>query len=397
MATSSDVLARVRSGVALRVLTPIAVLAVVLSGVAASGSATAAPTATIQQVEQQIEQLQQDAADAADLWNQARATEADIAQKIAALKVRIAAAEIAYGKVSGAIDAMARAAYATGGIDPSLQALLADDPQAFLDQTAALDQVARSQGTSLRKTESARLLLAQLKAQLAQQQAAAAAAAADAAAQKKAVDDKIAAAEALLSSLKADERAKLLALQAARKAANERAAVAAAAQAARDAAAARSATRAPSSSHRGSSVSTGGSDPGSGSSSDSGSGGGSASSRARIAVEYALSKVGHSYVAGADGPGVFDCSGLTLAAYRAAGVSLPHYSRAQADVTQNISRGDLRPGDLLFYFGGGAHHVAMYIGGGMMVSASNPGAGVEIISAWGPWYGSRYSGAGRVV
>jgi len=308
--------------------------------------------------------------------------------------VRIAAAEIAYGQVSGAIDAMARAAYATGGIDPSLQALLADDPQAFLDQTAALDQVARSQGTSLRKTESARLLLAQLKAQLVQQEAAAAAAAADAAAQKKAVDDKIAAAEALLSSLKADERAKLLDLQAARKAANERAAAAAAAQAARDAAAARSAARAPSSSHRGSSVS---SDTGSGSGSDPGSGGGSASSRARIAVEYALSKVGHSYVAGADGPGVFDCSGLTMAAYRAAGVSLPHYSRAQADVTQNVSRGDLRPGDLLFYFGGGAHHVAMYIGGGMMVSASNPGAGVEIISAWGPWYGGRYSGAGRVV
>jgi len=397
VATSSDVLARVRSGVALRLLTPIAVLAVALSGVAASSTATAAPTATIAQVEQQIEQLQQDAADAADLWNQARANQADIAQKIAALKVRIAAAEIAYGQVSGAIDAMARAAYATGGIDPSLQALLADDPQAFLDQTAALDQVARSQGTSLRKTESARLILAQLKAQLVQQEAAAAAAAADAAAQKQAVDDKIAAAEALLSSLKADERAKLIALQAERRAASERAAAAASAQAARDAAAARAAANAPSgSSHRGSSVSAG-SDTSSGSGSDSGSGGGSASSRARIAVEYALSKVGHSYVAGADGPGTFDCSGLTLAAYRSAGVSLPHYSHAQADVTQSVSRGDLRPGDLLFYFGGGAHHVAMYIGGGMMVSASNPGAGVEIISAWGPWYGERYSGAGRVV
>ena len=145
------------------------VFAVVLAGVAAgNGAATAAPTRDIKQVEDQILALQQDAADAADQWNQAKAAQADIAAKISALKVRIAAAELAYGKVSGAVDAMARAAYATGGIDPTLQALLADDPQSFLDQTAALDQVARSQGTSLRRTESARLLLAQLQAQLAQ-------------------------------------------------------------------------------------------------------------------------------------------------------------------------------------------------------------------------------------
>jgi cell wall-associated NlpC family hydrolase len=114
-------------------------------------------------------------------------------------------------------------------------------------------------------------------------------------------------------------------------------------------------------------------------------------------VAYALSKVGHRYVAGADGPGTFDCSGLTMAAWRAAGVSLPHYSYSQYSSTRHISRSQLRPGDLLFYFGGSAHHVSMYIGGGMMVSASNPRDGVEIIAAWGPWYGSRYSGAGRVV
>jgi cell wall-associated NlpC family hydrolase len=381
--------ARLRASGAVRALAPIAVTAVVLAGVAVgNGTATAAPTQTIAQVEAQILALQQDAADAADLWNEARAKQADIAGKISALKVRIAAAEIAYGKVSAGVDAMARTAYATGGIDPSLQALLADDPQAFLDQTAALDQVARSQGTSLRRTESARLLLAQLQAQLAQQKAAAAAAAADAATQKQAVDDKLAAAQSLLSSLKAADRARLAALAAARQAASHRAALRAQAAAA---AAARSAAAKPvRSSHRGSS--------GNGAPSDNpGGGGGTPSSRARIAVAYALSKVGHRYVAGAAGPSSFDCSGLTMAAWRSAGVSLPHYSHAQYGVTQHVSRGELRPGDLLFYFGSGAHHVAMYIGGGMMVSASNPGAGVEIIAAWGPWYGQRYSGAGRVV
>jgi cell wall-associated NlpC family hydrolase len=395
VATSSTALARIRTARVARALAPFALVSVVLSGIGlttGTGSASAQPTRTIQQVEAQILALQRDAADAADSWDQARAQQDEIATKISALKVRIAAAEIANGKVSGAVDAMARAAYANGGIDPSLQALLADNPQAFLDQTADLDQVARSQDTSLRRTELARLLLAQLQAQLAQQQIAATAASAEAKAQKQRVDDKLAAAEALLSSLKADERAKFLAAAAARRAAAMRAARAAQASAA---AAAASASQVRHSSHVGGPrSSSGATNPVDGS---GGSSGGSASSRAQIAVAYALAHVGDSYVAGADGPSAFDCSGLTMTAWRRAGVSLPHYSKAQYAVTQHVSRSELRPGDLLFYFGSGAHHVAMYIGGGMMVSASNPSAGVEIIAAWGPWYGERYSGAGRVA
>ena len=234
----------------------------------------------------------------------------------------------------------------------------------------------------MRRTAAARLALAQLQVQLSQQQAAAKDATSAAKAAKQEVDQKLAAAEALLGSLKAAERKKLDAALAAKRAASEAAARRAQAEASRAAA----------SSHRNSG--SGGNRYSNGGGS---AGGGSPSSRARIAVAYALSKVGHPYVAGAAGPYAFDCSGLTMAAYRAAGVSLPHYSYSQFDVTRRVSRGDLRPGDLVFYFGYGAHHVSMYIGGGMMVSASNPRDGVEVIAAWGPWYGSRYSGAARVV
>ncbi|MFN8148044.1 MAG: C40 family peptidase [Candidatus Nanopelagicales bacterium] len=382
MATRTTALARARSSRAARLVAPLAVLALAVTGLGLTGgsAATAAPTKTIAQVEAEIAALENDAANAAELWNEAKQRQSDIAVKVAQLKVRIAAAEKQYGRVVGAVDAMARSAYATGGIDPSLQALLADDPQQFLEQTAALDQVARSQGTSLRRTAAARLVLAQLKVQLDQQQAAAKAASADAARQKAAVDDKIAAAQSLLSSLKADERARLAKLRADQQAASERAARRAAQQAAAT-----------------SSRSNNNNDNGGNDTPPIAGGGGSPSQRARIAVAYALSKVGHRYVAGASGPGTFDCSGLTMAAYRSAGVSLPHYSRSQYGVTRHISRSELRPGDLLFYFGGGAHHVSMYIGGGMMVSASNPRDGVEVIAAFGPWYGSRYSGAGRVV
>ena len=384
MATRTSTLVRARSSRAVRLFAPVAVLAVVVSGIGLTGgtAATAQPTKTIEQVEAEIAALENDAANAAELWNEAKQRQSEVTAKIANLKVRIASAEKQYGRVVGAVDAMARSAYATGGIDPSLQALLADDPQQFLEQTAALDQVARSQGTSLRRTAAARLALAQLQAQLAQQQIAAKSAEHDAANQKAAVDDKIGAAEALLASLKADERARLAKLRADRQAASERAA--------------RRAAQQQTSSSSSSNSSSGGSSNDS-SDTPSYSGGGSPSQRARIAVAYALSKVGHRYVAGADGPGTFDCSGLTMAAWRAAGVSLPHYSYSQYSSTRHISRSELRPGDLLFYFGGSAHHVSMYIGGGMMVSASNPRDGVEIIAAWGPWYGSRYSGAGRVV
>ena len=234
MATRTTALARVRTHRAVRLVAPLAVLAMAVTGLGltAGSTATAAPTKTIAQVEAEIAALENDAANAAELWNEAKQRQSDIAVKVAQLKVRIAAAEKQYGRVVGAVDAMARSAYATGGIDPSLQALLADDPQQFLEQTAALDQVARSQGTSLRRTAAARLVLAQLKVQLDQQQAAAKAASADAARQKAAVDDKIAAAQSLLSSLKADERARLAKLRADQQAASERAARRAAQQAA---------------------------------------------------------------------------------------------------------------------------------------------------------------------
>ncbi len=390
MATSSTALTRAGRTRAVRLVAPLAALAM-LFGVLAfgAGPATAQPTKTIEQVQAEVDALERDAADAAEAWNEARTRQADIVRTIATLKVRIAAATAAYGAIAGAVDDIARAAYASGGIEPSLQALLADDPQAFLDQSATLDQVARSQGTSLRRTQTARLQLAQLDAQLTQQQTAAAAASADAVTQKRRVSDRLAQAEALLSSLKAEERARLEALNAARRAASARAAAAAAA-AARAAAARASRTQARA-------VQTRSTTSRSSTDTPEVASDGSPSSRARIAVAYALAQVGDRYVAAAAGPSAFDCSGLTLAAWRRAGVSLPHYSRSQYSSTRRVSRSELRPGDLLFYFGSGAHHVSIYIGGGMMVSASNPRDGVEVIAAWGPWYDSRYSGAGRVV
>ena len=94
------------------------------------------------------------------------------------------------------------------------------------------------------------------------------------------------------------------------------------------------------------------------------------------AVGVALTQLGKPYIWGASGPGGFDCSGLMLYAWRSAGRSLPHSSRAQFAATTRVSVSQIRVGDLVFY-GSPIHHVGMYIGGGQMVEASRRGVPVR--------------------
>jgi cell wall-associated NlpC family hydrolase len=92
-------------------------------------------------------------------------------------------------------------------------------------------------------------------------------------------------------------------------------------------------------------------------------------SAAAVAIAMALDQVGDSYGAGGTGPDVFDCSGLTSYAYAAAGVTLPHSSRAQSAMGRKVDRSELQPGDLVFFYSP-ISHVGLYIGNGKMVHAS---------------------------
>ncbi len=96
------------------------------------------------------------------------------------------------------------------------------------------------------------------------------------------------------------------------------------------------------------------------------------------AVAAAESRVGDPYVWGAAGPNAFDCSGLVMWAYAQVGISLPHFSGAQYADTTHISMSQLEPGDLVFP-ADPSQHVAMYVGGGMIVQAPYTGADVQII------------------
>jgi len=101
------------------------------------------------------------------------------------------------------------------------------------------------------------------------------------------------------------------------------------------------------------------------------------SGRAGVALKYALKQIGDRYVFGADGLTTWDCSGLTMRAFQAAGVSLPHSSAAQFRYGKLITRSNLKPGDLVF-FGSPISHVGIYLGGNKMVHAPRSGSRVKV-------------------
>lgn len=119
--------------------------------------------------------------------------------------------------------------------------------------------------------------------------------------------------------------------------------------------------------------------------------------RSRI-VEIARKQIGDSYIPGASGPNGFDCSGLTRFVYeQAADISLPHYSRAQFGKVKPVSRANAQPGDLVFFFERGAHHVGIYIGNGKMIDAPGRGDKVRVSPTTGSWWGRTFTGMGQIL
>ena len=122
---------------------------------------------------------------------------------------------------------------------------------------------------------------------------------------------------------------------------------------------------------------------------------GPATGAARIAVAFAMSQIGSPYVWGGTGPysAGYDCSGLVMAAWAAAGVQIPRTSYDQWAALPHVSSADIRPGDLIYYDAEG--HVAMYVGNNMLVDAPQPGQNVEEMPMSTPWYAQNFDGAAR--
>src|SRR3954468_17862600 len=113
-------------------------------------------------------------------------------------------------------------------------------------------------------------------------------------------------------------------------------------------------------------------------------------------VKTAVAQIGDGYAWGGSGPDAFDCSGLTAYAFARAGVALPHTSTGQAALGRPVKRGDIRPGDLVFFStaGPGASHVGIATGARTVVSATN--AGVMEHATDDAYWGGHYFGARRL-
>jgi cell wall-associated NlpC family hydrolase len=101
------------------------------------------------------------------------------------------------------------------------------------------------------------------------------------------------------------------------------------------------------------------------------------SAGAAAAVAYAKAQLGKPYRYAAAGPDEFDCSGLTMMAWAQAGVSMPHYSAAQGAMFPRVRDDELSPGDLVVYYPD-EHHVAIYVGDGMTIAATQTGDFVKL-------------------
>ena len=334
------------------VLTLLATLIAASSILAVMPGAVAQPRPTLRQAQTQVAALHHEAEAATERYDAGRIQMAEVQIELRQVTKRLERAKAEVGGMQAAMGQMAAASYKSGGVDMAMQLMFADDPQAFLQQATALDQLSRRQGVTLRRITAARQKLAQDRLVVNQQRDRLAALQSKLKAEKSTIEDRIARAESVVASLRAADRARL---EAARRAAVSDA-LASRKYAPRASRAVRQATRR-----------TGGSYTG------------PASGRAAVAVRTAYAQLGDPYVYGAGGPNAFDCSGLTSFAWRAAGVSLPHSSSAQYGSGPHVSRSALQPGDLVFFYSP-ISHVGIYIGGGKMIHAPTTGKDVQIAS-----------------
>ncbi len=293
----------------------------------------AAPT--LAQVQAQVIRLEEEATAAAEGAQEAKVKLASLTRSLAGIQAKAALQAKTVDEISKALGAIAVSQYKSGTLSQSLELLFSSDPSLYLSSAGSLEAITRRKSTQLRKFQTAE-----------QQLNATSLTVSDKLAQVKALEKKLAErsafaqrklaqAELLLSKLKREDRERLARLAEERENADQQSSLQAAKRAV------------------------------------------GVSGRAGIALKYALAQIGDRYVFGADGMTTWDCSGLTMRAFQAAGVKLPHSSAAQSRMGKSVPFNQKKPGDLVF-FGRPVSHVGIYMGGARMVHAPRSGSRVKV-------------------
>ncbi|MGY4982388.1 NlpC/P60 family protein [Streptomyces sp. 900105755] len=328
-------------------------LAGAATATAFEGTGNAEPQLTPAQVKAKVDQLYQEAEEATQKYDGAK-DKADAAQRrLRSLQDETARAQQKLNSARDSLGLVAAAQYRDGGIDPAWQLALSSDPDQYLDDAAIAERAGDRQAGAVTRVRQQLRGIEQLRGAAHVELAALRARQAELKREKAAVNGKLDEARQLLDRLSPQQRSAVTADDGTGRAS-------------------RSATDARTPLTAGSVAAT--------------------DSRAAAAVAYAYSKLGSPYVWGATGPDAFDCSGLAQAAYRSAGVSIPRTTYAQINAGRRVSRSELQPGDLVFFYSG-ISHVGIYIGNGQMIHAPNPSAPVRIA----PVDEMPFAGATRVV
>jgi peptidoglycan DL-endopeptidase CwlO len=300
---------------------------------------------SMDEVEQRLDTLYHEAEAAQERLNTLNEQMDDKRERLTALKSELRAQRRQYTHTSNAVAGMVaeEAQSVESQLSATQQLILADSPGEFQTKLAAQEALSEQKGQMLVRLTTVANKLALREQQVSRQLADVRADQKQAAKEENTVDAKVADAEDLLAELRAEHRAALR-----RQRAQE---------------ASRSAVRTTTA---------------------------PVSGAAGVAVDFAMDQIGDAYVYGAAGPDAWDCSGLTMGAWGAAGVSLPHSSSAQMSSGTPVSSSDLQPGDLVFYYDP-VSHVGIYVGNGQIVHASNPESPVSTA----PVFSMPYSGAVR--
>ncbi|MFE5092044.1 NlpC/P60 family protein [Streptomyces sp. NPDC056638] len=344
---------------------------------AQSATAAPAPKPSIEDVQKKVDDLYRQAGTATQQYNRAKEASTTQRAKVDALLEDVAKRADKLNDARRTLGAYAAAQYRTGSIAPSATFFLADDPQSYFDESQLMSRMTGQQQKAVTDFRTQQAKASKKRAEAVQSLQTLTSTQTALRTSKQNVQKKLGEARAMLSELTAEEKARLAALERkkeaeAKRKAEELARQQAAAEAEADRKAAEAAKEAAS-----------GSGTGTGTGSDS-----TPTTKAQKALAFATSQIGKPYVWGATGPASYDCSGLTQAAWKAAGVDIPRTTWDQVKTGTRIATADLRPGDLVFFYDD-ISHVGIYKGDGMMIHAPKPGANVREESIYYmPIYGS---------
>ncbi|MCM2577616.1 NlpC/P60 family protein [Streptomyces sp. MTZ3.1] len=335
-------------------LTSAALATVTLIGNNASAAPEAPQRPSLRDVQKKVDKLYREAGAATQKYNAAKERTREQRAEVDKLLDEVARRTDKVNTARRTLGEYAAAQYRSGGLASTATLMLAENPQGYFDQTHLMGRMTERQQHAVREYRDQ-----QQEASVKRGQASASLSRLTDAQEKlrtskQTVRTKLTEARETLAKLTAEEKARLAAIERKKRAEAKRKAAELERQQAQQ----------------------------------SGSAGGSYSAQAEKAIAFARAQIGKPYVWGATGPSSYDCSGLTQAAWKAAGISLPRTTWDQVKVGTRVATSDLEPGDLVFFYSD-ISHVGLYIGNGQMIHAPKPGADVRTESiTYMPIYGS---------